>query len=93
MNDILTKQIDNIMTNKKLIKEKIAILQKEESEENKKLSNIENTLNISISRCKNCHGIGEVYDSSGYGGCSTSYCPCNKCKGKGYIIEEKLHDK
>jgi len=90
MNDILTKQIDIIMTNKKLIKEKLNILLEEEKEENKKLNNIENTLNISISRCKNCHGIGEVYDNSGYGGCSTSYCQCNKCNGKGYIITEKI---
>jgi len=89
MNDILTKQIDTIINNKKLIKEKITKLFKEEIEEDEKLSKIENTLNISISTCKTCRGTGEISDSSGYGGCSISYCSCSKCNGKGYVIKEK----
>ena len=90
MNNILTKQIDNIINNKKLIKQKIVILQKEKAEENTKLSNIEDTLNISISNCKTCYGTGEISESIGYGGCSISYYTCEKCNGKGYIITEKI---
>jgi len=89
MNDILTKQIDIIMNNKKSIKEKMTKLFKEEIEEDEKLSKIEDTLNISISTCKTCRGTGEISDSSGYGGCSVSYYSCSKCNGKGYIIKEK----
>jgi len=90
LNNILTKQIDNIINNKKLIKEKMTVLFKEELEENTKLSNIEDTLNISISNCKKCYGTGEISDNSGYGGCSISYYTCEKCNGKGYIITEKI---
>lgn len=89
MNDVLTKEIDNIINTKKEIKETIIALQKLEKEKNKNLKNIEDTLNISITTCKNCHGKGGVLDRSDYGGCSTEYYTCNECQGKGYIITEK----
>lgn len=85
MDNILLKRIDEIMNNKLKLRKQKSILLKQENEENSKLANIENALNITIKTCEYCSGSGESDKIEN----TIHKTKCLECKGLGYIISKR----